>query len=169
MYAGDRSRSHVVGQVTEHNAVRQRRREVLRQCHLQSRLYMLKETNTMNLQPLVRGSFAIQVLPTFLNCSMRSASSLARSNSLLMVKEYFSGRLLFHVTERGDFGLPPFLLGLLLPGKSMHTMNILCNRVFSLRVGCIRETSGGTKRFSYTSTVSACADEKSVRFGGTSP
>lgn len=32
-----------------------------------------------------------------------------------MVNEYFSGTLLFQVTDRDDFGLPPFLLGLLLP------------------------------------------------------
>ena len=65
---------------------------------------------------------------TFRSCSMRSASSLARSNSLLIVKEYFSGTLLFHVTDRGDFGLPPFLLGLLLPNKHTHTISILCNQ-----------------------------------------
>ena len=77
---------------------------------------------------------------TFRSCSMRSASSLARSNSLLIVKEYFSGTLLFHVTDRGDFGLPPFLLGLLLPNKHTHTISILCNQSPLLHcIKCIRE------------------------------
>lgn len=77
---------------------------------------------------------------TLRSCSMRSASSLARSNSLLIVKEYFSGTLLFHVTDRGDFGLPPFLLGLLLPNKHAHTMSTLCNQSSLLCcMKCIRE------------------------------
>lgn len=118
------------------------------------------ELSTVALGTIRHLPFVVLSVLTFLNCSMRSASSLARSNSLLMVKEYFSGRLLFHVTDRGDFGLPPFLLGLLLPGESTHTMNMLCNRVFFLRVGCIREAFRETKRFSYTSTVSSFAQKR---------
>lgn len=52
---------------------------------------------------------------TFLSCSIKSASSLARSNSLRIVNEYFSGISLFHVTDLVDFGLPPLEFGVLLP------------------------------------------------------
>lgn len=48
-----------------------------------------------------------------------------------MVNEYFSGTLLFHVTDRGDFGLPPFLFGLLLPDTN-HRYRVIVARDYHI-------------------------------------
>lgn len=78
-----------------------------------------------------------------------------------MVNEYFSGTLLFQVTDLGDFGLPPFLLGLLLPNenriflkntKLYQVQSLAIRLIFTIHVtdGCFdksrRVTGTGTRR-----------------------